>query len=220
MKKIIIITIIIVVCVCGIIITKNIIDIKNKNYIEVVENINDDDELKWWIEESKRREEILEKEYVSEEMIIELTKSKPNWSKIDISDESLSKIQENYPQGIFNGEQYDDVKLKEDYNSLVHDTDMGGDTFVLVAKKDKIVDEYIVCGEIGSVLLKNRFGIYMIIKNRIFDENGNRIKYAMDEEHWISNIKRIALQDDEEVGKSKEFYERYPNFTGILNPYH
>lgn len=216
MKKIIIGIIIVVLIALGIIVTKNIFD-SNKE-LKLNEE-TDDDELEWWIEESKKREEMIQREYVSVDMIMELTKRNPNWSKIDISKENLEKIKIKYPKGIFDGEEYDDVRLKEDYKFLVHDSEMGGDTFVLVATKNKKLVEYTILGEGGDILSKDRFGINTVTKKVIYDENGNRTKYPMDEENWLSNLKKIALQDNEEVGRSEKFDIEHPNFTGLLNPY-
>jgi uncharacterized protein YpmB len=191
-----------------------------KSVSEIEEETEDENGyLPWMVESSKAWEEAKKKYFVSVDMIKELTKSNPDWTKIDIPEESLERIKEKYPNGIFEGEEYDEVELKEDYNSLVQDSEMGEDTFVLIAKKGKKVVEYEVRGECGDVLSKDRFGIYTVIRKDIYNDDGDRIKYPMDEEHWISNLQKIALQDNEEVGKSEDFYERYPNFTGILNFY-
>lgn len=219
MRKIITITSIIILCIGGIIIIKNLI---SKNSIEDSEVLDEtEEELEWWIEESKRREEIIKQEYISEEEIYEMAKSSPNWDKIDIVEDKKDILKKNYPNGILLGNEYDDIKLEENYKSLIDP--MGGPfEFNILAEKGLKKDKYKVIGTgYGNLFLKTDFEISEIQKFELIDENGIEVNSGipMDEVHWMSNMQRLALQDDKEVGKSEDFYERYPNFTGILNPY-
>ena len=204
----------IILLVVGTIVSLKLNKKSNKSILEVTE-----EESNWWNEDDKNMEEIIKKNYVSVDMIIEMTKSKPDWSKIDILKENLEKIKKKYPNGIFDGEEYENIELKEDYKVLIHDSEMGGDTFVLIATKGNIKVEYTVWGEFGDVLSKDRFSIYTVLKKVLTDDEGNSIKYPMDEDNWILNLQKLSLKDDKEVGRSERFDLEHKDFTGLLNPY-
>lgn len=185
----------------------------------VVPTLSPEEEAYW---ESRRKEdeEFIKEHYVSEESILEMAKPNPNWDKVDIPNDKKELLKKNYPNGLFDGEVYEDIRLKEDYESLVSSSDMGLDSFDLIATKGEMVVEYTVDGVYGNILPKDGFEIYNVLKKIIYDEYGNRTMYPMNENNWLTNLKCIALQDDEEVGKSERFKREHPNFTGILNPYH
>ena len=221
MKKIIFIASIFVLCICGIIIIKNI---KNRKFNEIASEIEntDEEESEWWIEESKRREVVIKQEYISEEEIYEMTKSNPNWDVIDIAKDKKEILKKNYPNGILLGNEYDDIRLEENYKSLIDP--MGGPLeFNIIAKKGLKKDKYKIVGTgYGNLFLRTDFEVYEIQKFELIDENGIEVNSGipMDEEHWLENVYKISKTDNKEVAKSKNFYEKYPSFTGILNPYH
>ena len=179
----------------------------------------------WMIEESKYREEYIKENFVSEESILEMAKANPNWDKIDIFQDKKEILRKNYPNGILNGIEYDNVYIDGGYEQLMLRAS-SMDTlleFYLIASKGAKKDKYKIEGMgFGNFMSKEDFEIYNIDKFELVDEDGHEANYGypMDEEHWLGNLMRIALKDDEEVGKSERFKREHPNFTGILNPYH
>ena len=143
----------------------------------------------------------------------------PNWNKVDIAEEKKEILKSNYPNGIFEGEVYEDIRLKEDYAMLVSDAEMGLSSFDLIATKGKMIVEYTVYSAFGNILPKDNFEIYTVFKEIIYDEYGNRIMYPITEKNYINFLMRLAFSDDEKIGKSERFKREHPNFTGILNPY-
>lgn len=184
----------------------------------VVPTLSPEEEA-YWESRRKEHEEFIKENYVSEESILELTKPKPNWDKVDIPEDKKELLKKNYPNGLFDGEDYEDVRLKEDYESLVSESNMGLGSFELIATKGKMVVEYTVDGVFGNILPKDDFEIYYVFKEIIYDEYGNRIMYPMTEKNYINFLMRLAFSDDEKIGKSERFKREHPNFTGILNPY-
>lgn len=222
MKKILLVVVIIVLLSLGLYIGMSVV---KKNNFEVTNETNEteEDEVEKWFRENREKEEEFNKKYyISEEDIYEIAKSSPDWEKVDIAEDKKEILMKKYPNGILGGNDYDDMYIEEGYQNLISTMD-GPLEFHIIATKGLKKDRYKIDGTgFGNFFAKNNFEIYEIVKFEITDENGNKVNSGlpMDEEHWISNIYKIAKQDDNEVGKSEDFYERYPNFTGILNPYH
>ena len=219
MKKILLVVVIIVLLSLGLYIGMSVV--KKKNF-EVTNETEEDEVEKWFRENREKEEEFNKKYYISEEDIYEIAKSSPDWEKVDIAEDKKEILMKKYPNGILGGNDYDDMYIEEGYQNLISTMD-GPLEFHIIATKGLKKDRYKIDGTgFGNFFAKNNFEIYEIVKFEITDENGNKVNSGlpMDEEHWMSNIYKIAKQDDNEVGKSEDFYKRYPNFTGILNPYH
>ena len=213
MKKVLLSVVIIIVISISLVLYINIKNKENNIVEETVEEVEEDfTEPAWMVEERK----LYKESFIKEEDIYEIAKRNPDWDKIDIATDKKDILREQYPSGILGGIEYDDICIENGYEELTSPSVDIPDEFVLIVTKGLKKDKYtIYC----TGILKNNFEIYIVEKKELYDDNGGRIKYPMDEEHWISNLQKIALKDDEEVGKSEDFYERYPNFTGILNPY-
>ena len=76
----------------------------------LVMSLSPEEEAYW--ESWRREEEEFKKEYfISEESILEMAKPNPNWDKVDISEDKKELLKEDYPNGILNGEEYNDIYI-------------------------------------------------------------------------------------------------------------
>ncbi|MBR4314753.1 MAG: hypothetical protein IKP66_07585 [Lachnospiraceae bacterium] len=210
MRKLVFIIITIIFLIIGVISLRIINNNIKKHNIQV--------QLEKDIEESRKLKDIDDGSIwtTKGETLKLLSKHNVEWEKILVPEELKKEYMQKYPNGLFGDDDYDECII-EDYLKYEAGQYFEPNDFVFYTIKGKRKNKYKI--HVGDEQFCH---IYKIEKIELFDNNGDYVwkGYPMNEDNWVSNIQKIALQDDEEVGKSEDFYERYPNFTGILNPYH
>ena len=209
MKKLVFIIITIIFLIIGVISLRKINNNIKKHNIQV--------QLEKDIEESRKLKDIDDGSIwtTKGETLKLLSKHNVEWEKILVPEELKKEYMQKYPNGLFGDDDYDECII-EDYLKYEAGQYFEPNDFIFYTIKGKRKNKYKI--HVGDEQFCH---IYKIEKIELFDNNGDYVwkGYPMDEDNWVSNIQKIALQDDEEVGRSEKFDIEHPNFTGLLNPY-